>query len=78
MIAICCPYSFSSGPAVSQESKKRILLSHFAIPQNLHMLLFVLAEREGFEPSWGGKAPNRFRVGAGMAASVPLQEGAIG
>ena len=22
----------------------------------------ILAEREGFEPSWGGKAPNRFRV----------------
>ena len=36
-----------------------------------------MAEREGFEPSWGGKAPNRFRVGAGMATSVPLPEGAI-
>jgi hypothetical protein len=41
-------------------------------------LLFLLAERAGFEPAWGGKAPNRFRVGAGMATSVPLLEGAIG
>ena len=32
-----------------------------------------MAERKGFEPLWGVKAPNRFRVGAVMAASVPLQ-----
>ena len=34
----------------------------------------ILAEREGFEPSWGGKAPNRFRVGAVVTASVPLRK----
>ncbi len=32
-----------------------------------------LAERAGFEPAWDGKAPNRFRVGAGMTTSVPLR-----
>ena len=32
----------------------------------------LMAERAGFEPAWGGKAPSRFRVGAGMATSVPL------
>ncbi len=32
-----------------------------------------MAERVGFEPTWGGKAPNRFRVGAVVAASVPLR-----
>ncbi len=31
-----------------------------------------MAERVGFEPTWG-KAPNRFRVCAGMTASVPLR-----
>ncbi len=34
-------------------------------------LFICLAEREGFEPSWG-KAPNGFRVRAVMATSVPL------
>ena len=33
----------------------------------------ILAERVGFEPTWGGYAPNRFRVGAVMTASVPLR-----
>jgi hypothetical protein len=33
-----------------------------------------LAERVGFEPTWGGKAPIRFRVGAVVTASVPLRE----
>ena len=36
-----------------------------------------MAERAGFEPAWGGKAPNRFRVGAGMTASVPLRNNAV-
>ena len=35
-----------------------------------------MAERAGFEPAWDGKAPNRFRVGAGMTASVPLHKDA--
>jgi hypothetical protein len=34
-----------------------------------------LAERVGFEPTWGDYAPIRFRVGAVMTASVPLREG---
>ena len=33
----------------------------------------LVAERVGFEPTWGGYAPNRFRVGAGMTTSVPLR-----
>ena len=41
-------------------------------------IILGMAERAGFEPAWGGKAPNRFRVGAGMATSVPLPEGVIG
>ena len=32
-----------------------------------------LAERVGFEPTWRLSPPIRFRVGAVMAASVPLQ-----
>jgi hypothetical protein len=32
-----------------------------------------LAERVGFEPTWGDYAPIRFRVGAVMTASVPLR-----
>ena len=32
-----------------------------------------VAERVGFEPTWGGYAPNRFRVGAVIATSVPLR-----
>ena len=32
-----------------------------------------MAERVGFEPTWGDKTPNRFRVGAVMTTSVPLQ-----
>ena len=32
-----------------------------------------MAERVGFEPTWGGYAPIRFRVGAVMTASVPLR-----
>ena len=32
-----------------------------------------MAERVGFEPTWGGYSPNRFRVGAVVTASVPLQ-----
>ncbi|CAK0769249.1 hypothetical protein CCP3SC5AM1_50028 [Gammaproteobacteria bacterium] len=35
---------------------------------------YDLAERAGFEPAWDGKIPNRFRVGAGVATSVPLHE----
>ncbi len=31
-----------------------------------------LAERVGFEPTWGLAPPIRFRVGAVMTASVPL------
>ena len=31
-----------------------------------------MAERVGFEPTWGDKAPNRFRIGAVMTTSVPL------
>lgn len=34
---------------------------------------FQLAERVGFEPTWELTPPIRFRVGAVMAASVPLQ-----
>ncbi len=33
-----------------------------------------LAERVGFEPTWGIYAPIRFRVGAVVTASVPLRE----
>ena len=32
-----------------------------------------MAERVGFEPTWRLTPPIRFRVGAVMAASVPLQ-----
>lgn len=32
-----------------------------------------MAERVGFEPTWDFKTPIRFRVGAIMAALVPLQ-----
>ena len=37
-----------------------------------------LAERVGFEPTWGIYAPIRFRVGAVMTASVPLREESLG
>ena len=37
------------------------------------MLEPYMAERVGFEPTWGLTPPIRFRVGAVMAASVPLQ-----
>ncbi len=36
-------------------------------------ILAFLAERVGFEPTWGDYAPIRFRVGAVMTASVPLR-----
>ncbi len=32
----------------------------------------MVAERVGFEPTWRLSPPIRFRVGAVMAASVPL------
>ena len=28
----------------------------------------------GFEPTWGDKTPNRFRVGAVVTTSVPLRK----
>lgn len=34
----------------------------------------LLAERVGFEPTWELTPPIRFRVGAVMAASVPLRD----
>ena len=45
--------------------------------KNRHPCNKDLAERAGFEPAWGGKAPIRFRVGAVMATSVPLLQGEL-
>ena len=36
-----------------------------------------MADRVGFEPTWGDKAPNRFRIGAVVTASVPVRVAVI-
>ena len=64
--AICRPHvPWVLSPSLCSRKRKRPLRG----------VCGFLAERVGFEPTWGDYAPIRFRVGAVMTASVPLHEG---
>ena len=74
--AVACAPTFSRTHGALVEPG-RVLLTYpsAGIKKGPERGLFLcMAERVGFEPTWGGNAPNRFRVGAVVTASVPLQE----